>query len=212
MTITQEKITNSKSYEENLLEIYSKKPVIMEVLRCALAQERHYERGVYLNSGTVFIKARLDDVTGHWQIVLEVDHGKVTYTCLDSEGNNINIYSMPNDKYIIGKESMSEAELRTIQINASNSLDINLKDIRTLKKAKEMFKYDYVLKNIPLHHLDHDNAARFIIWHIKAYKKVFFDYLKNHKFLWQGTQFKNAISLTDAMIEKGFVEKSFFDV
>lgn len=212
MTITQEKITNTKSYEENLLEIYSKKPVIMEVLKCALAQEKHYERGVHLNSGTVFIKAKFDDVTGQLQVILEVDHGSVTYTCLDVEMNNINIYSMPNDKYIIGKESMSEAELRTIQINASNSLDINLKDIRTLRKAKDMFKYDYVLKHIPLHHLDHDNAARFIIWHIKAYKKVFFDYLKNYKFLWQGTSFKNAISLTNTMIEKGYVEKNFFDI
>lgn len=211
MVITQEKTVKNKLYEEKLLEIYSKKPVIMEVLRCAVAQERHYDKGAYLNSGTVFIKAKCDDVTGLWQVILEVDHGTVTYTCLDPEGNNINIYSMPNDKYIIGKESMTEAEIRAVQVNAANSVDINLKDIRTLRKAKDMFKYDYVLKHIPLHHLDHDNAARFVIWHIKAYRKVFLDYQKTHKFLWEGTSFKNAVSLAKALVERGLVEKGFFD-
>lgn len=211
MVVAQE-IAKNKIYEEKLLEIYSKKPVILEVLKCAVAQEKHFEKGNFLNSGTVLIKARIDKETGLWQVILEVDHGTVTYTATDAESNQINIYSMPNDKYIIGKDNMSAAEIRAIQVNAANSIDINLKDIRTLRKAKDMFKYDYVLKHIPLVHLDHDNAARFIIWHIKAYRKVFLSYQKTNKFLWESTSFKNATCLSEAMIERNLVAKNFFEV
>lgn len=210
MTAIMEKMKN-KLYEEKLLEIYSQKPVILDVLKCAYAQEEHYRRGAYLNSGTVLIKADSSPETGLWEVTIEVDHGKVVYTCLDAEGNNINIFSMPNDKYIKDKDSMTEAEIKAIQIQASNSIDISLKDTRSLKKAKELFKYDYVLKYVPLYHLDNDNAARFLIWHIKAYRKVFLKYQKTYKFLWEGTSFKNATTLVEAMVSKGLVEQSFFD-
>ena len=56
----------NRIYEEKLLEIYSKKQSILDVLRCAYAQERHFIRGAYLNSGTVLIKASSDDITGLW--------------------------------------------------------------------------------------------------------------------------------------------------
>lgn len=201
----------NRLYEEKLLEIYSKKESILEVLKCAVAQERHYMKGANLNSDTVTIRAKTDDKTGNWEVTLEVDHGKVVYTSMDEDGNQINIFSIPNDKYIKDKETLTEAEIKAIQIQASNSIDINLKDVRSLRKAKDLFKYDYVLKNVPLYHLDHDNAARFLIWHIKAYRKVFLNYKKTYKFLWEGTSYKNAISLANALIERNLVEASYFD-
>ena len=206
-----EKIKN-RVYDDKLLEIYSKKQSILDVLKCAYAQELHFKRGAYLNSGTVLIKAFSDDVTGMWEITLEVDHGKVVYTCLDAEGNNMNIFSMPNDKYIKEKETLTEAEIKAIQIQASSSIDIDLRDTRSLKKAKELFKSDYVLKHIPLYHLDHDNAARFLIWHIRAYRKVFLDYQRTFKFLWEGTRFKNARSLVEALEARNLVDANFFEV
>jgi len=208
-TIIMDRIKN-KLYEEKLLEIYSQKESIMEVLRCAVAQEIHFNRGAYLNSGTVLVKADSDPVTGLWEVTLEVDHGKVVYTCMDQEGNQINIFSIPNEKYIKNKEELSEAEIKTIQIQASNSIDINLKDMRTLKNAKDLFKHDYVLKHIPLYHLDADNAARFLIWHIRAYRKLFLEYYRKYKFLWEGTRFKNCKSLANAMIDRGLVDAEFF--
>lgn len=210
MAAILEKMKN-RLYEEKLLEIYSKKESILEVLKCAVSQEKHYAKGAYLNSETVLIKAKSDDRTGNWEVTLEVDHGKVVYTCMDEDGNDINIFSMPNDKYIKNKESLTEAEIKAIQIQASNSIDINLKDVRSLRKAKDMFKYDYVLKHVPLYHLDHDNAARFLIWHIKAYRKVFLTYKKTYKFLWEGTSFRNALSLANALIERNLVEAAYFE-
>lgn len=201
----------NRLYEEKLLEIYSKKQSILDVLKCAVAQEKHYRKGAFLNSESVLIKAKSDDRTGNWEVTLEVDHGKVVYTCMDEDSNNINIFSMPNDKYIKNKETLSEAEIKAIQIQASNSIDINLKDVRSLRKAKDLFQYDYVLKHVPLYHLDHDNAARFLIWHIKAYRKVFLNYKKTYKFLWEGTSFKNALSLANALIERNLVDASFFE-
>lgn len=130
----------NKLYEDKLLEIYSQKTAIMEVLKCAVIQEIHFNRGAYLNSGTVLLKADSDPVTGLWEVTLEVDHGKVVYTCMDQEGNQINIFSIPNEKYIKNKEQLSEAEIKTIQIQASNSIDVNLKDLRTLKNAKDLFQ------------------------------------------------------------------------
>lgn len=205
-----ERVRN-RIYEEKLLEIYASKPAIMDVLRAAYAQEEHYAKGAYLNYGTVLIKAFSNDKTGLWEVVLEVDHGKVCYTCLDEEGNNINLFSIPSDKYIKNKESLSEAEIKAIQIQASNSIDINLKDTKSLKKAKELFQHDYVLKNVPLYHLDSDNAARFLIWHIRAYRKVFFDYYKTFKFLWEGTSFKNASSIVKVLLQRGLADPKFFE-
>ena len=75
-----------------MIEIYSKKESIMHVLQCAYAQEEHFRRGAYLNSGTVMIKADIDGQSGLWEVTLEVDHGKVIYTALDDEGFNINIF------------------------------------------------------------------------------------------------------------------------
>lgn len=208
-TIVQ-KIKN-KLYEDKLLEIYSQKESIMEVLKCAVAQETHFQRGAYLNSGTVLVKATSDPVTGLWEVTLEVDHGKVIYTCMDQEGNQINIFSIPNEKYIKNKEHLSESEIKSIQIQASNSIDINLKDMKTLKNAKELFQNDYVLKHIPLYHLDAENAARFLIWHIRAYRKLFLEFYRKFRFLWEGTSFKNCQSLAQAMIKKGLVEADFFN-
>lgn len=210
MTTLTTYLQKTKLYEEKLLEIYSSKPNIMEVLRAAVAQEEHFRKGAGLNSGTVMISAENDDKTGFWMVTIEVDHGKVVYNCLDEDANHINIFSMPNDKYIKDKENLSEAEIKAIQIQASNSIDINLKDVRTLRLAKEMFKNDYVLKHIPLYHLDSDNAARFIIWHIKAYKKVFKDYLNTFQFLWEGTSFKNARSLAKAITDRGLALEDYF--
>lgn len=209
-TLLHQHIQKTKLYEEKLLEIYSQKPNIMEVLRAAVAQEDHFMKGSTLNSGTVLIKAYNDDHTGLWTVVIEVDHGKVIYTCLDEDANHINIFSIPNDKYIKDKENLSEAEIKSIQIHASSSIDINLKDVRTLRKAKDLFKTDYVLKHIPLYHLDSDNAARFIIWHIKAYKKVFKDYIHTFQFLWEGTCFNNARTLAKEMIARGLVTEEYF--
>ncbi|MDA0771335.1 MAG: hypothetical protein O3C63_00150 [Cyanobacteria bacterium] len=205
-------LQKTKLYEEKLLEIYSKKQSIMQVLKAAVAQEEHFRKGAHLNSSTVLIKAENSDETGLWTVTIEVDHGKVVYTCMDEDANHINIFSIPNAKYIKDKENLSEGEIKAIQIHASNSIDLNLKDVKTLRMAKEHFKDDYVLKHVPLYHLDSDNAARFIIWHIKAYKKVFKDYINTFEFLWEGTSFKNARSLAKEMVARDLVAADYFKV
>jgi hypothetical protein len=197
-------------YEEKLLEIYSQKTSILDVLKCAVAQEKHYRKGAFLNSDTVHISAKCDTNTGYWEVCISVDHGNVYYTCQDVNANNISILSVPSDKYIKDRESLTEAEINHIQIQASTAIEIDLKDVRTLRKAKDLFKTDYVLKNIPLYHLDHDNAARFLIWHIKAYKKIFMDYIKTYSFLWERTSFKSALGLAQALLDRGLVLEEFF--
>lgn len=209
MSVIAERI-KKRSYEDKLLEIYSQKETILEVLKCAYAQEEHFRRGAYLNSGTVKVQADRDEKSGRWEVVIDVDHGKVVYTALDDDSYNVNIYSIPNTKYIKNKENLSEAELKMIQVQASNSIDINLKDTKTLRKAKDLFKNDYVLKHISLHHLDADNAARFLIWHIRAYRKVFLDYQKKYKFLWEDTSFKSATQIVNAMATRGLKDQAFF--
>ncbi len=200
-----------KSYEDRLLEIYSQKEAIVKTLKCAYSQEEHFRRGAYLNSGTVLVRANKDEHSDRWEVVIEVDHGTVTYTSLDDDGHKINIYSIPNDKYIKNRENLSEAEMKIIRVENANSIDINLKDTKTLRKAKDLFKHDYVLRNIALHHLDADNAARFLIWHIRAYRKVFMDYFKKYKFLWQDTSFNSATGLARAMVSRGLLDESFLN-
>jgi hypothetical protein len=112
---------------------------------------------------------------------------------------------MPNAKYLNGKESMSAEEIARILVEHSNTVAIDLKDVSTLQLAKEAFANDYVLKHIPLANPTQDTAARFVIWHIRAYRKLFQNYTKKFGFLWEETGFSSARELAGAMRDGGFI-------
>ncbi len=187
----------------SLLERLSSSDDIRHVLSCAEAQELNWLEGVKLNEDLVTLKADIRD--GLWTITLEVEHGTVTYRNLDKAGYLITITTMPNTKYLNGKEKLSQDEVTRILIEHSNTVAIDLKNISTLKAAKEAFRNDYVLKHIPLANPTQDTAARLVIWHIRAYRKLFMDYSRKFGFLWQGTGYSSARELSAAMRDGGFI-------
>jgi len=174
-----------------------------EVLLHAEDQELHWARGVKLNEDLVTIKAYVEKDL--WTIVMEVEHGSVIYKSHDPAGYLITITTMPNDKYLQGKDKLSESEIASILAAHSSSVAIDLKDISSLKAAKELLKDDYVLKHIPLANPTQDTAARLVIWHIRAYRKLFTDYQSKYSFLWQETGYSNARTLAGAMREEGLI-------
>jgi len=192
----------TKSKHELILETFAKSESITECLLAAEDQENHFIEGVKLNDDVVTLRPFIDDETGLWMVHLEVDHGTVVYKVLDEEANKINITTVPNISYIKDSDGLNESDILAVQNKYSSSVDIDLKDIKTLKNAKEILAEDYVLKHIPLANPTGDCAARLVIWHIRAYRKVFMKYHNDFSFLWKQSGYKNARQLAGAMRDR----------
>lgn len=187
----------------NHLETLAQDEIARKVIAMAEKQELAWLTGIKSVSDTVNVKADINN--GLWTITMEVDHGSVVYKNHDMAGYQITIKTLPNAKYLFDASRMSPEEIAEILAKHSNSVDIDLKDINTLKAAKESLKDDYVLKHIPLDNPTRDCAARLVIWHIRAYRKIFIDYQNKYGFLWQRTGFSNARTLAGAMREQGLI-------
>ncbi len=186
-----------------LLEKLAKNEGIKALVLHAEDQELHWLKGAKLNNDIVTLKAEIHH--GLWNITLEVEHGSVTYRSQDPEGYLITIETSPNRKFIKHDGGLSEEDISKILAQYSNSISIDLKDIHSLKKAKELLKDDYVLKHIPLANPTQDSASRLVIWHIRAYRKLFMSYQKKFAFLWEGLGLANARAMAAAMRDKGLI-------
>lgn len=190
---------------DKLLNLYSKDEAVCKVLRKAEELENYLADGVPLVEDTLNLYAATNHETGLWEVCLEADHGRVIYTTHDIEGYEITITSLPNDTYINNKESLTLKEILAIQKSNSKTIDINLRDMNSLREAKDFLEDDYVLRNIQLNNPTMDKAARLVIWHIRAYRKVFLDYYRQFSFLWANTPYNNARSLAAAMRKEGLL-------
>ncbi len=187
----------------SLVNKLAKDEIVREVILHAEDQELLWLKGVKINEDIVTLKADIE--AGLWTITLEVDHGTVVYKSHDKAGYLITISTHPNAKYLRGKENLSEDQITVLLTEYSSCVAIDLKDINTLKHAKSVLKDDYVLKHIPLANPTQDCAARLVIWHIRAYRKLFLDYQNKYGFLWQETGFNNARTLAGAMRDEGLI-------
>lgn len=191
---------------EKLLELYAGDPESCQLILDAENMEKEFADGMLLVNDTVRLRATLSDETGCWEMSLEAEHGKIVYVSLDYQSYKINIRTIPNVEFLMNSKGLSKSEAEAFQQEHSRTLDIDLKDLVTLKKAKEHFKGDYILNNITLDNPTMDQADRLLIWHIRAYRKFYFDYFNSACYLWDGTGFKNASSLAKAMRERGLVK------
>lgn len=196
----------SNNVNETLLSLYSQDQEIYKLICEAASIEEEFADGLELMDGYLYLKALINEDTGMWELCLEADHGRVFYTAKDLQMTKINIATMPNTKYIRDKEVMNDGDLALIQKEFSRSFDIDLKDVKTLNSAKKFFQGDYVLKNIQLYNEAEDTAERFMIWHIRAYRKVYVDHYKAFNSLWEGSGLKSAKSLLKAMKDRGLTQ------
>ena len=176
-------------------------------LKRAAEIEDSLEKGMMVNSGTVLLRGKFSDSTGFLRASFEVDHGKVYYDAHDHEIYKLTIRTEPSSKYIKDLNQQNEETIRECINRYSNSLDIDLRDTVTLRKAKEYFADDYVLKNLPLNSGPGKMASRFVIWHIRAYRKSFYKYYNQAKTLWTGSGFKNARSLLREFKRRGLYKE-----
>ena len=176
-------------------------------LKRAAEIEDSLDKGMMVNSGTVLLRGKFSDSTGLLQASFEVDHGKVFYEAHDQEIYKLTVRTEPNTKYVRDLDQMDEESVRECILRYSNSLEIDLRDTVTLRKAKEFFADDYVLRNLPLNSGPGKIASRFVIWHIRAYRKAFYKYYNQAQSLWQGSGFKNARSLLREFKRRGLYKE-----
>lgn len=191
---------------EELLSLYSLDKEISGLVSEAASIEDEFAEGLDLMDGYLTLKAFINEDTGFWEFCLEADHGRVFYTAKDPLVTKMNITTMPNSKYIRDKEIMTENDLALIQKEFSRSFDVDLKEVKTLNAAKKFFQGDYVLKNIQLYNEAGDTAEKFMIWHIRAYRRVYLDHYKAFNSLWDGTGLKSAKALAKAMKDRGLLD------
>lgn len=185
----EQKYINSASYRK--------------ALRLAAGIEDNLENGMSINSGTVLLKGKFSDTDGYLRACFEVEHGKVFYTAHDEDIYKLTIETQPSTKFINNLDKLDEESINECIQRYSNRLYIDLRDTVTLRKAKEVFADDYVLKNLPLNSGAGKIASRFVIWHIRAYRKAFYRYYVQAKSLWEGSGFKNARSLISEFKRRG---------
>jgi hypothetical protein len=189
----EQKYINSASYRK--------------ALRLACGIEDNLENGMSINSGTVLLKGNFSDSDGHLRASFNVEHGQVFYTAHDEDIYKLTIETRPSNKFINNLEKLDEESINECIQRYSNRLYIDLRDTVTLRKAKEVFSDDYVLKNLPLNSGAGKVASRFVIWHIRAYRKAFYRYYIQAKSLWEGSGFKNARSLVGEFKRRGISEE-----
>lgn len=205
MAVVENKLGDKKINLEKLLTSFAQDDTVRKMILDAEKLENYLANGIPLINGRVDLYAASNDETGFWEVCLEAEHGKVLYSALDQEGYKVCITTLPNDVYIPNKENLAIHEIIAIQKANSKSIDLDLKDMASLRKAKEFLKDDYVLRNIQLNNPTLDDAARLVIWHIRAYRKEFLDYHRDFNFLWEPTPYKNARSLAQALRVRNLV-------
>lgn len=202
--IFRQKLENSfhspfKAFEQK----YLNSSTYRKALKLACGIEDNLENGMSVNSGTVLLKGKFNDSDGHLVASFDVEHGQVFYSAHDEDIYKLTIETRPNPKFINNLEKLDEESVNECLQRYSNRLYIDLRDTVTLRKAKEVFSDDYVLKNLPLNSGAGKIASRFVIWHIRAYRKAFHKYYTQAKSLWEGSGFKNARSLLSEFKRRG---------
>lgn len=196
---------NAEQQEELLIKI-SEMPDCVEVLEEAEKMEIEMANGMPIITDSLIMKAEINPDTSCWEIVCEVDHGKIIYTGKDKLANVINVTTIPSTKYIIQDREMTEDEISTVQMKYSRSLDIDFNHAKSVTRAKEFFKGDYVLSNIILDNDKNHRADEMVVWHLRAYRRFFNEHMKAFSFLWDGTSYYNARSLAGAMRDRGLIK------
>jgi len=180
----------------SLIKHYANNTKIMKALELACGQEQELADGLQV-ADDIILRGILDDEQGLWQVSFKVPHGEVAFYALDYEFTKIRIVSMPSAEMV--REASSEEELLAKRCKHARSMDIDMRDVASLKAAKEYFADDYVMSNIPLADAKAGNVARMLIWYLRSYRKVYTDYYKTFAFLWQGTGYTSALSLRRAI-------------
>ena len=188
-----------KTFEQR----YANSESYRKALRLACGIEDNLENGMSINSGTVLLKGKFSDSDGYLRASFDVEHGQVFYTAHDEDIYKLTIETKPSTKFINNLEKLDEESINECIQRYSNHLYVDLRDTVTLRKAKEVFSDDYVLKNLPLNSGAGKVASRFVIWHIRAYRKAFYRYYVQAKSLWEGSGFKNARSLVSEFKRRG---------
>ncbi len=170
----------------------------MKLVREAEAVEREFAVGRFLDTEQkVLLKAFLNDESGLWTLILELEHGKAFYYAEDEELTRITIKTVPSLQFIQQNSSILSTEVRDLRDQLSNEISIDLKNIESLKIAKQKLKKDFVLNNLSLLADDGttSSAAELVVVHLRLHRKPYRDYVRNYGFLWLELGFKNASSL-----------------
>jgi hypothetical protein len=162
--------------QELLLKEYSQSPGFMQAVSLAEEQELAFAEGIKFGD-EVQLKAVINAETGLWEALIEARHG----------------YAIIRER----QENISVIDITTISSynNETRFCDINIKDVHSLKNAKNYFRNDPVLNNIHINTPNGQTVAELLIIFIREYTRLFRKHRINFAFLWEGTGLNNALDL-----------------
>lgn len=131
---------------KQLIDRYAHSDSILAVLDEAVRQEKEFLNGMDFGAG-IKLRAYINS-QGLWEIVLTSPLGLLVFSVLDEAMNEAHIQSFPNidsTKNAIGLNNQDKLKLAKA---ASSEAYINIRDIKSLRNIKTIFKNDYILSNI----------------------------------------------------------------
>lgn len=183
------------------LETIRKIPNLLPTVEKAYSFEEKFKAG-FEPASNLHLYGELNSETGLWEIFFEFELGRVYFLAHDTDLNSITIISTPSKLQIeqlktksleINKQEL-KGSCEDLQKSLIVSSHVNLKEIKSLKKAKAKFAQDVVLSCLNFsdsHRMGHEMLVSFI----KDYRKMFNAYYKTYSFLWEDSPYKNATDL-----------------
>ncbi len=181
-----------------LLKLYVNNSKVMQALDLACEQEQELADGLQL-SEDILLQGVIDQSNGFWQLSFIVAHGEVIFSALDYDFTQIRIVSVPAASMVLDHECLEFEQVEAIRYKHARVMDVDMRDVASLKAAKEYFADDYVMSNIPLADQKAGNVARMLIYYLRSYRKIYTDYYKSFAFLWQNTPYTSALALRRAI-------------
>lgn len=196
-------------FSDFLLEEYAKDPEVIKEIIQAYESEAEYRKGVELPND-VQLQAYIDDYSGLWEFTLYFHHGEVAFISKDESMFEWTIQSMPSlDMIDISdpnnklKEGKLEEAKRNAQKGFRRSFKVDLRNARLLTEAKNFFEKDFVLSQVKYE--DGSTGAKTLIEDLREFRKNLHAYNQSFSYLWQDTDYNNAIILYQAMKEKKLI-------
>ena len=170
----------------------------MKALDLACLQEQELADGLQM-SEDILLQGLIDQNNGFWRISFNVPHGEVLFCALDQEFTQIRIVSTPSPIAVLGHEILDPEQVESIRCKHARVMDVDMRDVVSLRLAKEYFADDYVMSNIPLADPKAGNVAKMLIYYLRSYRKIYTDYYKTFAFLWKNTPYTSALALRRAI-------------
>ncbi len=181
-----------------MLELYANNAKIMTALDIACEHEQQLAEGCNITEDIV-LKAVIDADSGFGRLSLDTPLGEILLLALDKDFTQLQILTMPSRSEIKHRDLISDDEIMALQIKYLRAIEVDLRDVNSVKEAKNFFANDYVMNNIFFEGDDGCSYGEMFIQYLRIYRNLYVEYIKTFKFLWEETPYIGALALKNAL-------------